>query len=89
MSPAEENPPTNPEEEAAPVNVLKDFEEEVSAEFVPRLRRRLHRRIFTGQVTQFSFSVPGMLLLEFLQLIFGFLPARAKSGSDSQKENRP
>ena len=89
MSPTEENPSGNPEEEAAPVSVLNDFEEDVSPEFVPRLRRRLHRRIFTGQLTQFSFSVPGMLLMEFLQLIFGFLPARAKSGSGSQKENRP
>jgi len=88
LSPAEENPPSNPEEEAAPVTFLHDFEEDVSAEFVPRLRRRLHRRIFTGQVTQFSFSAPGMVLLEFLQMIFGFLPSRAKSGSGSQKENR-
>ncbi len=89
MSPPEENPPVNPEDEAAPVTVLNDFEEDVSLEFVPRLRRRLHRRIFTGQVAHFSFSVPGMLLLEFLQLIFGFLPSRAKSGSGSQKENQP
>ena len=89
MSLTEENPSGNPEEETAPVTVLNDFEEDVSPEFVPRLRRRLHRRIFTEQVTQFSFSVPGVLLLEFLQLIFGFLPSRAKSGSGSQKENRP
>ena len=83
MSPADDA--TNgAAEEVPPVAALEGFEEEVSPEFVPRLRRRLHRRIFTGQVAQFSFGVPGMVLLEILNLIFGFLPARG-----SRKDTRP
>lgn len=92
MSPVDDNTPDAPEE-VAPVAVLNDFEEDVSPEFVPRLRRRLHRRIFTGQVTQFTFNVPGMLVLEFLRMIFGFLPARGSRGATSEsgtrKEDRP
>ncbi len=74
-------------QDEVPVAALNDFEEEVSPEFVPRLRRSLHRRIFTGQMTQFSFNVPGMLLLEFLQLIFGFLPQRAVKAPSSNSES--
>jgi hypothetical protein len=91
LSPSDDLPgdgsPASPEEEAPPVAALNDFEEDVSDEFVPRLRRRLHRRIFTGQVTQFSFNVPGMLLREFIQMIFELLPPRASRSSNSQSSN--
>lgn len=94
MSPADNNSAANPDDETPAVAALQDFEEDVSPEFVPRLRRRLHRRVFSGQVASFSYNVPAMLLREFLQLIFGlFLPAsrdqRSSDSSSSRKENQP
>jgi len=94
LSPSDNNPtPPNPDDES-PVAALNDFEEDVSPEFVPRLRRRLHRRVFSGQVASFSYNVPAMILREFLQLIFGLFgpaPPSTKRSNDSgpQNENRP
>jgi len=98
LSTSDNNPtPANPDEEI-PVAALNDFEEDVSSEFVPRLRRRLHRRVFSGQVASFSYNVPAMLLREFLQLIFGlFMPSgpsniqatKRSSDSSPRNENRP
>jgi hypothetical protein len=87
LTPSDNNP--NPNDEI-PVAALDDFEEDVSPDFVPRLRRRLHRRVFSGQVASFSYNVPAMLLREFLLLIFGFFtPANRSSDSGPRNENRP
>lgn len=86
-------PPDNNSDSASnaddeiPVAALNDFEEDVSSDFVPRLRRRLHRRVFSGQVASFSYNVPAMLLLEFLQLIFGFFTPQTPSSSGSRFAN--
>jgi hypothetical protein len=75
-------PPLPPEDDTGiPVNALNEFEEDVSTSFIPRLRRRIHRRALTNQVVSFSYDVPALLLREFLAL--------AGSWLEPTKGNRP
>jgi hypothetical protein len=52
-----------------PVEALRDFDEQVSSDFVQRVGRRIHRRNATAHVIDFSWRTPGMVLLELSKML--------------------
>jgi hypothetical protein len=55
------NGPGDPE---APVNELRDMEQEVSPEFINKVRRKIHRRTTTNQFVSLSWHLPKVVLVE-------------------------
>jgi len=48
---------------------LADLETEVSPSFVTMVRRKIHRRTTASQYAHFSWSLPGIVLMEFLTVL--------------------
>lgn len=72
-----------------PIAELQDLEQETSADFVLRVRRKIHRRTATSQLASFSWNMPRLLLTEIAGL-FQHLFSVIGGGKDSRpaKEKR-
>lgn len=55
-------------EQDEPIGVLAEQEEHISADFVPKLRRRIHRRAVSSQVVAFCWELPQIVLFEMVHL---------------------
>jgi hypothetical protein len=72
------------DDEGEPVAALALIDEEASGRFWTRLRNKIDRRVATAQVVSFSWNLPKLVLLEFLEIAFNiFSPAKDRKG-DSQ-----
>jgi hypothetical protein len=60
-----------------PVEMLRNFQEDVSPEFLGRVHRSIHRRTVAAQVADFSWRTPGMILLELSKMLRQVLTAAA------------
>ena len=59
-----------PDQDAGePVAMLRDFQEPASADFVQRVRGKIHRRTAASYVADFSWRTPGMILLEMSKML--------------------
>jgi hypothetical protein len=58
----------NPDPEE-PIRGLADLETEVSPSFVNMVRRKIQRRTTASQYAHFSWSLPGIILMEFLHVL--------------------
>jgi hypothetical protein len=59
-----------PNETGRPIAELRELVVEVRPGFVGRVRRRIDRRVLTGQLLSLSWHVPAAIALEFLGMIF-------------------
>ncbi len=50
-------------------DLLTRQEEPAADDFIPKLRRRIHRRSLTAQLTTFTWELPQPVLLELLHLV--------------------
>ena len=55
--------------EERPIRGLADLENEVSPQFVSMVRQKIQRRATVSQFANFSWSLPRMILMEFLSLV--------------------
>jgi hypothetical protein len=55
--------------EERPIRGLADLEHEVSPQFVSMVRQKIQRRATVSQFANFSWSLPRMILMEFLSLV--------------------
>ena len=61
-------------------------EEELPAdEFVGRLRRRIHRRVTSNQVTAFSWHTPGLIALSLVDVLWALMES---FGGSAKQEDR-
>ncbi|MBS1877240.1 MAG: hypothetical protein JSU00_28775 [Acidobacteria bacterium] len=59
-----------PDPEAGePVEILREFREDVSAEFMHGVRRKIDRTATAAHLADFSWSAPGAILFELMQLL--------------------
>ena len=66
-----------------PIAELRRLEQPSSATFLEVLRRKVERRVVTGQVTSAWWYLPRLVLLQFLEMIFGlFEPTDGDKGED-------
>jgi hypothetical protein len=64
-----------------PIAGLALIDLETSQGFWPRVRRKIDRRVATAQVLSFSWNLPKVIFLEFLQIAFSvFSPAKDRKG---------
>ena len=55
-------------EQEEPISLLAGQESQVSADFIPKLRRRIHRRAASSQVMAFCWELPQIVLFEMVHL---------------------
>jgi hypothetical protein len=71
----------SPNDEGEPVAALALIVLEASPGFWTRVRRKIDRRVTTAQVLSFSWNLPKVVFLEFLQMAFNvFSPAKGREG---------
>lgn len=67
-----------------PIEVLSDLELPTRPGFMARVRNRIERRSITSQFVVFSWYLPKVVLLEFLQMLFEFIsPSQRPKGGSS------
>lgn len=64
-----ENAPGSTGEAGEPVRVLRDLEQETSAEFVLKVRRKIQRRNAASNVVSLSWHLPKMILAEMAGIL--------------------
>lgn len=65
----------------APVIELSELEEPVRSGFLSRLRRRIERRRLAGEVAAAGWHLPGIILLEFWNMLCQLvLPGEDRKG---------
>lgn len=57
-----------PPADDAPIAVLKDLEQETSADFIVRVRRKIERRKTASQFIGFSWFLPQVILVEIASI---------------------
>lgn len=75
-----------PEPDSA-VEMLSNEEDEVSDEFIERVRAKIHRRAVTAQFSSFSWRMTGVIFLELVRFL-GFVPRTLSGGGDRWKSER-
>jgi hypothetical protein len=68
----EDRAPKNPAQDTdagEPIEILKELELDTSAQFVGRVRGKIHRRTATSQVVTYSWSLPKLSLIELARLL--------------------
>ena len=55
-------------EQEDPIRLLAGQEDQASADFIPKLRRRIHRRATSSQVVAFCWELPQIVLFEMVHL---------------------
>jgi hypothetical protein len=55
-------------EQEEPIRLLARQEEQAAADFIPKLRRRIHRRAASSQFVAFCWELPQIVLLEMVHL---------------------
>lgn len=76
-------PPFDDRETGPPIAELKEQEWEPSADFMARVRNKIHRRSTVSQVATFSWFMPKAVLIEMATL-FGFLAKSIANPKDKQ-----
>jgi len=79
-------PPGNDEEvdTGQPIGMLSDLEHPARPGFMGRVRNRIERRSLTGQFATFSWYLPKVVLLEFVEMLFAFFgPSQRPKGDSS------
>jgi len=70
-----------PDDEGEPIAALASIDLEASERFWTRVRRKVDRRVATAQVVSFSWNLPKLIFLEFLEIAFNiFSPAKGRKG---------
>ncbi len=70
-----------PDDIEEPISALAMMDLEPSRGFWTRVRRKIDRRVATAQVLSFSWILPKMIFIEFLQIAFDiFSPAKSRKG---------
>jgi len=67
-----------------PIEMLRDFAEEPTPGFLGRIRRAIQRRALVSQVADLSWTGPVLVLLEYLQLLFGLFGDRKRREEDRE-----
>lgn len=62
------------------VRQLASLTIEPEAGFAHRVRNQIHRRLFAGELTDFSFSAFAHAILEYVQALFGLLGSTGDEG---------
>jgi hypothetical protein len=77
--PDDEDPDTG-----QPIEVLADLESPTRPGFMDRVRNRIERRSVTSQFLTFSWHLPKVVILEFLEMLFEmFSPPERPRGDSS------
>ncbi|MBN1569116.1 MAG: hypothetical protein JXA73_14800 [Acidobacteria bacterium] len=64
-----------------PLTELAQLDLEASAGFWMRVRNKIERRVATAQVMSFTWNLPKLIFLEFLEIAFSiFPPAKDRKG---------
>ena len=74
--------PDHDPEMGQPIAELADFEEEHSDVMIRRVRSSLHRRLATNQFATMSWSAPGRVIIEFLEMLFSLFQRTGTKGED-------
>lgn len=61
--------PQEPEETGQPLGVLTELDQETSADFVVRVRRKIERRNATANLVSFSWHLPKLILTEMAGMV--------------------
>ncbi len=70
-----------PDEGEQPVKELALMDLEASDGFWSRVHKKIDRRVATAQVVSFSWNLPKVIFIEFLQIAFNiFAPAKSRKG---------
>ena len=76
-----------PDEEEEPISALALLDLEASEGFWTRVRRKIDRRVATAQVLSFSWNLPKLIFLEFLEIAINmFLKRRAEKENPDERE---
>ena len=67
-----------------PIELLRDLEEPASRSFMGSLNRRIQRRLLATDVTRLTWNGPIIVVIEFLNMIFGLLGSQ---DPDDRNEN--
>lgn len=59
----------NGQEDGEPLGVLREQDRETSADFLARVRNRIHRRSATAQIASYSWHAPKMVLIEMASML--------------------
>jgi len=71
----------SPDDEGEPITALALIGLEASRGFWTRVRKKIDRRVATAQMLSFSWNLPKVVFLEFLQIAFNiFSPAKGRKG---------
>jgi hypothetical protein len=71
----------SPDDAGEPVTALALIDPEASPGFWARVRKKIDRRVATAQVLSFSWNLPKVIFLEFLEIAFNiFSPAKGRKG---------
>jgi hypothetical protein len=71
----------SPDDEGEPITALALIDLEASPGFWTRVLRKIDRRVATAQVLSFSWNLPKVIFLEFLEIAFNiFSPAKGRKG---------
>jgi hypothetical protein len=71
----------NPDPQDNPIRALADLESDVSESFRAKVWRKIQRRTTVSQYANFSWTLPGVILVEFLSvLVHLFSVANGKRG---------
>ena len=66
-----------------PIEMLADLEEPARPGFMERVRNRIERRSLTGQFASFTWYLPKVILLEFLEMLFELFSSPQRPKGDS------
>ena len=64
-----------------PIRLLAELEEPTSTRFMAALHRRIQRRMLASDVTRLSWNGPVLIVIEFLNMVFGLLGGSQPEGS--------
>ena len=56
-------------EQEEPIRSLAGQEDQAASDFIPKLRRRIHRRATSSQVVSFCWELPQIVLFEMVHLV--------------------
>jgi hypothetical protein len=71
---------SEPIETGEPIAPLAELDQDVSAQFLQGVRKKIYRRTAANQVVAFSWNLPKVILLELLMLVVHMV-----SGPDKEK----
>ncbi len=66
-----------------PIEIIRDLRREPKAGFLLRLRRKIDRRVVAGDIADAFLMTPILLLIHFLELLYGVFDQKKEKGESA------